>query len=62
MSYEDDLQMHFVDIGVKEGEQRGRLQAYTDIAKRMRSLGLSEPKIAQLMGLTEEQVKGFLSC
>lgn len=60
MAYEDDLQMHFVDIGVKEGEQRGRLQAYAEVVGHMHALGLSENQIAQLVGLTEEQVKGFL--
>lgn len=61
MAYEDDLQMHFVDVGVKEGEERGRLKAYAEIAKHMSLLGLTEQKIAQLMGLTEVQVKGLLS-
>lgn len=61
MAYEDDLQMHFVNVGVKEGEERGRLQAYKEIASHMYKLGLAEQKIAQLMGLTEAQVKGLLS-
>ena len=61
MAYEDDLQMHFVDVGVKEGQERGRLQAYKEIASHMRTLGLEEQKIAQLMGLTQAQVRGLLS-
>lgn len=61
MAYLDDLQMHFVNIGVEEGEKRGRQQAYEEIAGRMQSLGLSVQKIAQLMGLEESTVKVLLS-
>ncbi len=61
MAYENDLQMHFVNIGLEEGIKRGREQAYKEIAERMRTQGVEVEKIAVLMGLNESEVKSLLS-
>ncbi len=61
MAYENDLQMHFVNIGLEEGVKRGREQAYRELAARMKALGLSVQKIAVLMGLEESGVSALLS-
>lgn len=61
MAYENDLQMHFVNIGLEEGIKRGREQTYKEIAERMRTQGVEVEKIAVLMGLNESEVKSLLS-
>lgn len=61
MAYDNDLQMHFVSIGLEEGIKRGKEQAYKEMAARMKSQGLTVEKIAFLMGLEESVVKRLLS-
>lgn len=61
MAYENDLQMHFVNIGLEEGIKRGKEQAYREIAGRMKAQGFEVEKIATLLGLAESDVKRFLS-
>lgn len=61
MAYDNDLQMHFVSIGLEEGIKRGKEQAYKEIAARMKSQGLTVEKISFLMGLEESVVNRLLS-
>lgn len=61
MAYENDLQMHFVNIGLEEGVKRGKEQAYREIAARMKAQGVEEEKIAVLMGLEKNVVQALLS-
>jgi predicted transcriptional regulator len=61
MAYENDLQMHFVNIGLEEGVKRGKEQAYKEIAAHMKALGVSVQKIAALMGVEESVVEALLS-
>ncbi len=60
MAYENDLQMHFVNIGLEEGVKRGKEQAYKEIAMRMKAQGVDVEKIATLMGLEKSEVERFL--
>ncbi len=60
MAYENDLQMHFVSIGLEEGVKRGKEQAYKEIAMRMKAQGVVVEKIATLMGLEKSEVERFL--
>lgn len=60
MAYENDLQMHFVSIGLEEGVKRGKEQAYREIAAKMKAQGVALEKIAVLMGLEESEVKSLL--
>ncbi len=61
MAYENDLQMHFVNIGLEEGVKRGKEQAYREIAARMKEQGVDVEKIAALMGLEKNVVQALLS-
>lgn len=61
MAYENDLQMHFVNIGLEEGVKRGKEQAYREIAARMKAQGVDVEKIAALMGLEKSVVQALLS-
>lgn len=61
MAYENDLQMHFVNIGLEEGVKRGKEQAYREIAARMKAQGVEVEKIAVLMGLEKNVVQALLS-
>ena len=60
MSYENGLQMHFVQIGLEEGIRRGESQTLVKIAKRMKTLGISVHAIATCLNLEENQVLSFL--
>ncbi len=60
MSYENNLQMHFVQIGLDEGLRRGEALTLVKIAKRMKTLGISVHAIATCLNLEECQVLSFL--
>ncbi len=60
MSYENGLQMYFVQIGLDEGIRRGEAQTLAKIVKRMKTLGISIHAIATCLNLEERQVLSFL--
>ncbi len=62
MSYENNLQMYFVELGLEEGERRGRLKAMRDIAYRMSELGCSISIIQKCLGLNRNQLRFLVNC
>ncbi|MCF0237145.1 MAG: hypothetical protein HUK24_00990 [Sphaerochaetaceae bacterium] len=53
LSYENNLQMHFVQIGLEEGERRGKMKAMRDIAFNMSKLNYDISTIAKCLGISE---------
>lgn len=60
MSYENDFQMHFVQLGLDEGLRRGEARALCRIAKRMDRLGISHHAIAACLDVEEPLVVDLL--
>ena len=53
LSYENNLQMHFVQIGLEEGERRGKMKAMRDIAFNMSGQGYDVSTIAKCLGISD---------
>ena len=53
LSYENNLQMHFVQIGLEEGERRGKMKAMRDIAFNMSDQGYDVSTIAKCLGISD---------
>ncbi|MCF0261775.1 MAG: hypothetical protein HUK23_02560 [Sphaerochaetaceae bacterium] len=53
LSYENNLQMHFVQIGLEEGERRGKMKAMRDIAFNMSNQGYDVSTIAKCLGISD---------
>ena len=62
MSYENNFQMYFVELGLKEGERRGRLKAMRDIAYRLADMGCTMGTIAKCLGINMVQLRYLLNC
>ena len=57
MSYENNYQMYFVELGLEEGERRGRLKAMRDLAYRMSELGYNVGTIMKCLGVNRNQFR-----
>lgn len=62
MSRENDLQMTFIQIGLDEGERRGRMKALRDVAYHMSELGVDIDSIAVLLDLSPFNLRYLLNC
>ena len=62
MSYENNLQMHFVQIGLEEGERRGRMKTLRDVAFHMSELGIDVATIAKCLDLSPMNLRYLLNC
>ncbi len=57
MSYENNFQMYFVELGLEEGERRGRLKAMRDIAYNMSELGCDIGTIMKCLKVNANQFR-----
>ena len=62
MSYENNFQMYFVELGLEEGERRGRLKAMRDIAYTMSDLGYTVGTIMKCLKVNETQFRYLVNC
>ena len=62
MSYENNLQMNMVMIGLEEGEKRGRMKALRDAAYNMSDLGVDIDTIAKYLGLSIMELRYLVNC
>ncbi|MBR2282653.1 MAG: hypothetical protein IJ863_08530 [Spirochaetales bacterium] len=62
MSYENSFQMYFVNLGLEEGERRGRLKAMRDIAYTMSEQGYSVGAIMRCLNVNRNQLRYLLNC
>ncbi len=62
MSYENNYQMYFVELGLEEGERRGRLLAMRDLAYRMSDLGYNIGTIMECLNVNENQFRYLVNC
>jgi len=62
MSYENNLQMNMVMIGLEEGERRGRMRTLRDIAYHMSDLGVDIDTVARYLDLSMMNLRYLLNC
>ena len=62
MSYENNLQMNMVMLGLEEGERRGRMKALRDAAYNMSELGVDIDTIAKYLGLSMMNLRYLVNC
>ena len=62
MSYENNLQMNMVMLGLEEGEKRGRMKALRDAAYNMSELGVDIDTIAKYLGLSIMNLRYLVNC
>ena len=62
MSYENNLQMNMVMLGLEEGERRGRMKALRDVAYNMSELGVDIDTIAKYLGLSMMNLRYLVNC
>ena len=62
MSYENNLQMNMVMVGLEEGERRGRMKALRDAAYNMSELGVDIDTIAKYLGLSMMNLRYLVNC
>jgi len=53
--------MNGIDEGVAKGEARGSHHKSLEIAKKMMAKGMDENTIMEITGLTQEEIRKFIS-
>ena len=61
MSYENNLQMNMVMVGLEEGERRGRMKALRDVAYNMSDLGVDIDTVAKYLGISIMNLRYLLN-
>ncbi|MFC2821565.1 MAG: hypothetical protein ACTTJW_07495 [Sphaerochaeta sp.] len=62
MSYESNFQMYFVQLGLEEGERRGRMKAMRDIAYKMSELDVDVDTVARYLDISPMQLRYLVNC